>query len=219
MQSPDVLAQKFREANSKGEKTVAKAHAELFLLKFKDDPKAKEMESFLKGIQDSIDSFNAAEEKAAKEAMKNIRENHDEFKGVTWLHHKLNSKYNAANEIALYFGEMDGKPLSLLGRIKYTADDWLFVEKVVILADGAKLEIVGDFERDNGSGSIWEWYDWQLTSNEITFFKKIANSKVVKIRYNGRQYYNDRVMTSNEKKAIKEMIKAFEGRGGVMPTY
>ncbi len=41
--------------------------------------------------------------------------------------------------------------------------------------------------------------------------KDIINSKTNKLRYEGKQYYSDRTITSAEKQGLKNVLDAYEG--------
>ena len=143
----------------------------------------------------------------------NLTKSTDEIKGVTWVSHK--SEPLLANYMSLYFGTKDGSASSYPLRMKfnYYADSWLFVQGVTIKADDQifKLENM-DFQRDNGSGSIWEWSDSKV--QDMTMLNKIIAAKKVLIRYDGRQYYHDFVLPESQKNAMKEIVLAWQRYGG-----
>ena len=59
-------------------------------------------------------------------------------------------------------------------------------------------------------------YFLKLKGNGINekFIKKLAYAKSVKIKMNGRQYYNTRVLTKNQIKNIKDSYEYFIALGG-----
>ncbi|MNJ71941.1 hypothetical protein D3C77_685410 [compost metagenome] len=102
-------------------------------------------------------------------------------------------------------------PLRL--KLQYHSDSWLFVESVTIKADDQKFQLGGlSFERDNSYGGIWEWSD--TVADNQAMLRKIADAKKVTIRFEGRQYYSDFALPESQKRAIKEMIVAWERYGG-----
>ena len=44
--------------------------------------------------------------------------------------------------------------------------------------------------------------------------KAVANGKSVKIRFIGKQYYKDKTISSKQKRALRNVIDAFEAMGG-----
>lgn len=166
----------------------------------------------------------AEEEKAKKEkeqrlanATKNLKSDHDDIKGITWYRDKTTTTYNNRNSLHLYMGKSKNNSPWLRFRIQYTGNDWLFIESYVIKTDTDTYTIhtsYGDVERDNGYGGIWEWYDITLDRQTYRIIKDIIHSKSVKIRHNGKQYYKDRTITQTEKKALENMLDAYEALGG-----
>ncbi len=144
-------------------------------------------------------------------------EKKDEFKGIVWIEPKARPKYTNANGICTYFAlNSEGKPGNLRFRIQYYANDWLFINSYTFLIDGNIYTFSNpDVERDNNS-MIWEWSDTGVAqSGEVAqILNAIKNAKEVKIRFNGRQYYKDKVLTQKDIKAIQQPIEYFEALGG-----
>jgi hypothetical protein len=158
------------------------------------------------------------EEKKLANATRNMRKKYDDMSETTWYRDKTSPRYSNYNGFFGYFGKSNtGSPFLRL-RIQYASDDWLFIEKYVIKVDGITYEIeeakYGEIEKDNGSGGIWEWLDRSVTKKEFEIMKAVANGKSVKIRFNGKQYYKDKTISSKQKRALRNVIDAFEAMGG-----
>ncbi|AYN01977.1 hypothetical protein [Chryseobacterium sp. 3008163] len=78
------------------------------------------------------------------------------------------------------------------------------------MVDDEKFNVSGKWERDHDS-RIWEWLDIQVKESEYEILKKIATSKVTKIRYEGKQYHDDRTLTQKEKDIIKKTLEIYDG--------
>lgn len=161
-----------------------------------------------------------AEERQLTNATKNMRKNYDDMKEITWYQDKTSPRYSNYNGFYGYFGKSNtGSPFLRL-KIQYAADDWLFIEKYIIKVDGVTYEIVeekyGEIETDNGSGGIWEWLDRSVGKKELEIMKAVANGKQVKIRFIGKQYYKDKTITSTQKRALRNVLDAFEAMGGTV---
>lgn len=152
-----------------------------------------------------------------KELKPFFTEKKDEFKGITWVEPKARPKYTNANGICTYFAlNSEGKPQNLRFLIQYYADDWLFIDSYTFLIDGNSYTFSNpDVERDNDS-MIWEWSDTGVAQNgEVAqILYAIKNAKEVKIRFNGRQYHKDKVLSQKDIKAIQQPIEYFEALGG-----
>lgn len=140
---------------------------------------------------------------------KNLSKRLDEIQGVTWIRHK--SVPSLKSHMELYFGTQ-GQPLRVLPlrmKLQYSSEDWLFVKSVTIKADEQLIRLGAlNFERDNGSGKIWEWAD--LPASDVGTLNKIINAKKVLIRFDGRQYYNDFILPDDQKKAMRDIVVAWQ---------
>lgn len=192
--------------------------------------KAKELLPIIeKGILDKKENEERKQkekEKVEKErlanATKKLKSNYDDIKGITWYYDKGTPKYNNYNSFHLYMGKNNNGSPWLRLKIQYASSDWLFIESYVVKTDNGSHTIStsrGEVERDNGSGGIWEWYDVSLTDELYYVVKDIINSKNVKIRHNGSQYYKDRVISEKEKQGLKNVLDAYSAMSGKYVFY
>jgi hypothetical protein len=153
----------------------------------------------------------AAKVKAAqdlKNALAALRVKTDSVTNKKWYYARTTTQYIDSNSIHMYMGQDQGSEPYLRFRIQYAGDDWLFINKFTINADGQVFVIepdYGDVERDNDS-DVWEWYDISPSDENVSMVKAIMNSKKAVIRCEGDQYYKDRTITATEKKAIKSIL-------------
>ena len=161
------------------------------------------------------------EQKAERDRLANdtkkLKTKYDDIRNITWYYDKSTPTYTNYNSFHLYMGkEKSGRPW-LRFRIQYTADDWLFIESYIIKTDNGSHTIdtkYGEIETDHDSGDIWEWYDVPLNNESYSIIKDVINSKTVKLRHNGKQYYKDRTITATEKQGLKNILDAYEALGG-----
>lgn len=159
-------------------------------------------------IKDSIAIVKKQKKEKAEKALKSFKKTEDEFKGNAFYRDSRTPNYTNRNFIYPYIGQ-EGDHYWLRLKLQYAADDWLFINKGILLIDGEQFTISGTWERDNNSG-IWEWLDMQVRTNERIILDKLANSKSAKVRYEGRQYHNDRTITSKEKSIIKKTLEIYD---------
>lgn len=93
--------------------------------------------------------------------------------------------------------------------IRYVGDDWLFVNRLSILLDGEVIRFNpnSDFERNvRPRGKVEEYISLTLSeSTNKELAKKMANANSIQIRFEGRQFYQDFVVSEemlNDFKAI-----------------
>jgi hypothetical protein len=158
----------------------------------------------------------AADEARIATATAKMRSQPDEVRGITFYSDKATTEYDDINSFHLYIGKSASRVWLRL-RIQYAADDWLFVESFVIKADDQRFDITPDYfdiERDNGYGGIWEWYDGAVERRDVKMVQAVIAASKVTLRYNGKQYYDDREITTAEKQALQNVLDAFVALGG-----
>lgn len=160
-----------------------------------------------KKINDSLILIAEANKVKAIEMLKSFKKNEDEFNNTNFYRDKRTPNYTNTNFIYPYIGEKNGRYWLRL-KFQYSADSWLFIHKATLLVDGEKFYITGRWEKDNNT-EIWEWLDIQARDAELAILQKIANSKQAKVRYEGRQYHDDRTLTNKEKDIIKKTLEIF----------
>ena len=159
-------------------------------------------------IKDSLAIVNKKKREKAEKDLKSFKKKEDEFEGNAFYRDPRTPYYANVNFIYPYIGQK-GDNYWLRLKFQYAADNWLFINNGVLLVDGEKFTITGNWERDNNSG-IWEWLDISVRDTERLILERIANSKSAKIRYVGTQYHNDRTITRKEKSIIKKTLEIYD---------
>ena len=177
----------------------------------------------LRRDQEIKDSIALAEKNAEVIARvsKSFTEKKDEFSTRSWVEPKSAPKYRNRNGVYCYFATEDGKASSNFRFVyQYYADDWLFIKNMIFNIDDEIITITPEMDTDCGNGGmIWEWCDKLVTESSVDgitedFIKKIANAKSVKVKMNGRQYYDTRTLTKEQIQSIKDTYDYFIARGG-----
>ena len=146
----------------------------------------------------------------------------DEFSDIAWVKPKSAPKYRNRNAIYAYFGMENNTPTVLRFVFQYHADDWLFIQSLIFNIDGENITLYPNMETDCGNGGkIWEWCDERVypglsASTDVNdyFIRKLGSAKSVKVKMNGRQYYNTRTLTSEQIKSIRDTYNYFWALGG-----
>jgi hypothetical protein len=155
--------------------------------------------------------------RAARDPLTGFRRSVDAMRGLTWYQHPTSPRGVRANAFFLYFGRRDDgtlTPLRLL--VRYYSPDWLFVRRAWTRVNGVALDIPdAQWQRDHADGDIWEWSDAPMLSRDaIATVQLIAQAKAVTVRFEGRQYYDDRKLSASQLKALRETIAAYEAVSG-----
>jgi hypothetical protein len=147
-------------------------------------------------------------------ALQKMAKKTDKVEGVDWYRDKSSPQFTNYNGFFLYIGKKGSQAPWLRLRIQYNADDWLFIESFLIVADGKRFDFpAATFERDNDS-EIWEWYDEPASTSDIQMIRAVIDSKEAVIRLNGRQYRKDKTITSAQKAALRNVLDAYKALGG-----
>lgn len=204
--------------------TLAKRFLEDLLRRHPSSPESAEAKTLIA----QIDVRSAAaeqkrkqeEERKAKEerlaierAAHNMKSTKDEMSGVTWYSHR--NSPNLGKYLSAYFGSKNGSAANYPLRVKfqYHSDSWLFVRSVTVRADDKVYELGRlNFERDNGSGSIWEWVDMRAPSQEV--MNHWMTAKRVVIRFEGDKYINDFTLPASQQAQLREVYWAWKSMGG-----
>lgn len=140
-----------------------------------------------------------------------FRLKHDKIQNTTFYTHRNAPAYvNSRSTVYLYIGK-SGSSEWLRMKTIYTADNWLFVDRVIAYADGVTETLTaGRFDRDHSSGDIWEWLDENPSDSQIRTLRMLANADDATLRYEGSQYRRDVQISSRDKRVILETLDAFE---------
>ena len=147
-----------------------------------------------------------------RSALKSMKVNTDQFNGIKFYKDRSTPYYANYSTIHLYIGKKGEADPYLRFVLRYSDDDWLFINDASINIDGdvRSLDLGSDWERDNGSGDIWEWVDVVATDSHIDLIRDVIKSEKSIIRYNGSKYFDDRTITSTQKRALQNVLNAYE---------
>ena len=217
--SPEKLfADAQSAANNEDKETLAKILEQIH----KYHPQASECDKVQRLLDGVIAKENAQKEaarlKAEKEkqerlkAVNKLKKKNDDVQGITWYYNPYFTHYTNTNLVSLYMGNNESSVWLRL-MMSYTGDDWIFFEHAYLSYDGITREFpfneYQDKKSDNSGGSVWEWIDLGVSNDDLVFLKEMVNGKSVKMQLRGK-YTKTRKVSTNEIKAIKEMIMAYE---------
>ncbi|MGE5341353.1 MAG: hypothetical protein ACM3SY_07710 [Candidatus Omnitrophota bacterium] len=162
---------------------------------------------------EKVDKMLIAERKSLANALSNMRPKVDKIKDIIFYYDKSTPGFIDTNSFHFYIGKRKDSLPWLVMQIQYAGDNWLFIEKYIIKTEQENFEITpryGEIKRDNAAGEVWEWYSDVEGDKYVKMIKAIISSKEPIIRYEGKDYYKDRKITVSEKKALKNILDAYE---------
>ncbi len=170
-----------------------------------------ELRSVSEGIRAALEKESKARN---RRLLSKLYKNRDSFEGISWYYDRATYSRYAGNRFQLYMGLRDSGEKWLRLRLQYYGDDWIFWDTATIKADGVQFVINADYfevERDNSGGAVWEWYDISPGTYELEMISAVVQSKKTVIRFEGDTYRADRVISSAQKQAFRNVLAAYNG--------
>ena len=178
------------------------------------------LDADLINLQQELKPLALAETKRAEQAklavyraaLNGMRVKKDNFDGTKFYTDRSTPYYANYSSFHIYIGMREGGDPYLRFVARYSDEDWLFVESASINLDGdvRDLDVGSDWDRDNGSGDIWEWVDINATDYHLDLVRDVIKSKSAVVRYFGSKYRDDRTITSTQKRALQNVLNAYE---------
>ncbi len=139
--------------------------------------------------------------------LKSLSVSKDEFDKTAFYSCQSTTKYDNTNSIHLYLGR-EGNYVWPRLRIQYSGNSWIFMNMIRLSVDGQTRAILPEdkIKRDNDGNGVWEVIDKKPNSTDLLLLEELANSKSAKIRCEGPDKVNDRVVSEKEKKNIKTIL-------------
>jgi hypothetical protein len=166
---------------------------------------------------DEVEPTKSPEE--IKQALSGLRERKDEVRDISFFYAQSTSEFVDENDVYVYFSKSkDGVISNPRLKIQYAGDDWVFIDKYTINADGEIFEITPEYSevvRDNNSNGVWEYYETYIDKDTIDMVRKIANAEKVIIRSSGESRHYDMTLSKQQKQAMQKVLKAYEDAGGL----
>lgn len=155
------------------------------------------------------------------DALSTLRGTEDEETGTIWYTHDSVNIRGGGDAFYVYFGRTRAGHLTRPRlRVRYASDSPLYIKRAVATADGARVlfpqaaQAYGWARNPRGG----EWSDAALAgSNEIAAVRRIAAATSVTVRFDGRHYYNERVLSEQQLKALRETLNVYVAAGGELP--
>ncbi|GGX21368.1 hypothetical protein [Aquimarina muelleri] len=192
--------------------------------KYPNSKETKKGKGLLKKVEKEIIETSKALEKDQlkennnedyKNAISKMKKKYDVDNEVTWYSDKSSNYTNDQNYIQTYIGKKEKRKPWLALSINYFAkNDWLFIQRIEIIVDGKTFEIEeytpGEFNSKEESEGKREWIDRVIKGLDMPMIKAIASGKTIKIKFVGKDDLDTRTISKQEKKAIKNVLEAFE---------
>ncbi|MDK2799865.1 MAG: hypothetical protein PWP27_1076 [Clostridiales bacterium] len=176
-------------------------------LNIKQDAEARELKNKCESAQ------KMQKEQREAEMMQNITKKYDDVENITW--YSANGDHKSIDNFAFqaYIGQKD-KYVLLRLFTGFHLEDWLFTRTIKVKTDSKAFDIPFDSLRDVQEkiaiGGIYEWVDIPASPELIDDLKSITHSKEVKIRFSGKEYYKDFILSDTQKKRLQYILDYYD---------
>lgn len=143
-------------------------------------------------------------------ATRKMRKKVDELEKITWYYDKSTPDFYVSG-LYFYISKVSTYKPRIRLKVQYRGDNWLFINNFVIYIDGDEYDRYNvNLERDARGGKVREWFDKEASENDMAMARLIVVSDKATIRFNGERYYRDHVITKQEKRALQNVMDAYE---------
>lgn len=141
----------------------------------------------------------------------------DKIEGRTYYFDISTNQSIASNGFYPYIGK-DADSLWMRLVVRFSDSDWLFFDRMVIVADGIRVGFSGlKPQRDVGDGYVSEWLDGPVSKREYALLEAVAVAKNASLRLEGPNFQKDREISPREKAAIINVVMAYRALGAKAP--
>lgn len=170
----------------------------------------KEQEAKRQAEEDAKAKAEIEFQKRIDVALSKMRIEKDDIQNITRYEDKTSPQYRNSNGFYLFILDNTATGKYLMLNIQYMGSDWLFINQYTIKADDQTFTLIPDEVKKDNSSYVWEWSTFIDEDTFLPVVKAVIASKEAKIRYQGSQYYHDRVITNTEKQALQNVLDARE---------
>lgn len=151
-----------------------------------------------------------AKDLQAKAIMTKVSKKYDEIQKAAYYYANAFPADYFNSAVMLYAVKPDNDSPTLYLKVQYHGDDWLFIQNYIFNVDGTNYQLKPNKVEKDNSDTVWEWSVSPVNAEVMDIVKAVVNGKVVKIRYVGQQYYQDRTLTSTEKAAMQDVLNVYD---------
>ncbi len=227
--TPKQLLEQANEFFEALEYEKSKSKITTLTLKFPNSEETKQSNRLLRKVEKEMKETAQLIEKGKQvedtnekyiEALSKMRKRYDMNKKITWYYDKTSPKYNNENGFYIYLGKKEKRKPWLGLSINHFSKDWLFIQQIIIDADGQTYTIEedkpGEFKANEENDGNREWVDRIIKKDNMDMLTSIATSKTVKIKYVGKNTSLNKTLTTAQKKAIANVLDTYQMLGGTI---
>jgi len=133
---------------------------------------------------------------------------------IAWYRNKESrSAKNFAN-IMLVIGMEQNKPPFLQMQVGYASETYMFIQSFSVIVDDIDYGSFSPEFMQESSIQAWEWCEIKVGADEYKMIEAVIKSRESIIRYFGRKFYKDYVVSEKEKELLNNMLLSYMSLGG-----
>lgn len=177
-----------------------------------ESDKIKIVENYISGIRIEVRKKAEEEKKKRMAAVSKLKKRVDDVQGITWYYNPYFTHYDNVSGTSIYMGK-SSSAVWLRLKMSYAGENWIFFKSAYLSYDGNTKFI--DFDEykekhsDNDGYGVWEWIDIPMNKELLSFLRKMADGKKVKMQLLG-EYGDLRNLSYSEKQGIKAVLLAYD---------
>lgn len=148
------------------------------------------------------------------EIPESIRQTIDEENGTTWYTDKSTTERFNEDAFYLYAGRKSCDVWLRL-RVQYVSEKPMTVVRLQIKADGKTFDLTEPrFKRDSDGKLTWQWLDEPVSADHLLMLFTVTASKNAAVRFIGAGRTDERLISGEEKAALKAVLSSYRAVGG-----
>ncbi len=154
------------------------------------------------------------EDEAKRILSENFTKEYDQVQDMTfYLPSAMPDYIDTRCYVIPYIGMAKGSTWIVI-RWNYTGEDWVFYDKVTIVAGTHRYSCNFDYweiNRDNSGGVVWETYDQlNVGTTDMKMLEAMTTSEEVIVRFEGKHNVYDLTLSQSDKEAIRNVLTVYD---------
>ena len=148
--------------------------------------------------------------------VKRLKKEYDDVSNVTWYYNPYFTHFNNRFLTSIYIGKRNNYVWLRL-KMSFCGETFLSINEAYLSYGGNTQRIYFDTYKDRktdcdllSSNPWWEWFDVPVSEDLLEYLRGCANAKSVKMRFVGDKYTRTRTLSTNEMKALKDVLLAYD---------
>ena len=170
----------------------------------------------VKNYLDTLFQRKQAELNKKLRAVKRLKKEYDDVSNVTWYYNPYFTHFNNRFLTSIYIGKQNNYVWLRL-KMSFCGETFLSINEAYLSYDGNTQRIYFDTYKDRKTdcdllsrNPWWEWFDVPVSEDLLEYLRGCANAKSVKMRFVGDKYARTRTLSTNEMKALKDVLLAYD---------